>query len=169
MTGTPTSPRRRRGRRAHTPTTPTDRQGPHRVAIYIRRSTDDEHQPFSLDAQRAALTKYVKAQPGWIIVAEYEDDASGATTDRPGLKKAINAAKAGPLRHPSRLPHRPIQPQRRQPPRTRHHSRTSRRRLLLRCWTTARVRTYEAGCAIHGEDGWWRCGSSVGVVGWASW
>ncbi len=37
------------------------------------------------------------------------------------------------------------------------------------CWTTARVRTYEAGCAIHGEDGWWRCGSSVGVVGWASW
>jgi site-specific DNA recombinase len=95
MTGTPTSPRRRRGRRAHTPTTPTERHGPHRVAIYIRRSTDDEHQPFSLDAQRAALTKYVKAQPGWTIVVEYEDDASGATTERPGLKKAINAAKAG--------------------------------------------------------------------------
>ena len=60
---------------------------PRRVAIYMRRSTDDEHQPFSLDAQRAALDKYIGSQPGWTIVAEYEDDASGATTDRPGLRK----------------------------------------------------------------------------------
>jgi site-specific DNA recombinase len=30
-----------------------------------------------------------------MTVAEYEDDASGATTDRPGLKKALQAAKAG--------------------------------------------------------------------------
>src|SRR2546421_1461999 len=98
MTGLPTSPispRRRRGRRAASPTIPTELHGPCRVCIYIRRSTDDEHQPFSLDAQRAALTKYVKSQAGWTIAAEYEDDASGATTERPGLKKALEAAKAG--------------------------------------------------------------------------
>lgn len=89
----PLPPPRRRGRRAHTPTeAPT---GPRRVCVYIRRSTDDEHQPFSLDAQRAALEKYVASQPDWTIVAEYEDDASGATTERPGLKKALRAAKAG--------------------------------------------------------------------------
>ncbi len=61
----------------------------------MRRSTDDEHQPFSLDAQRAALNKYIHAQPGWIVVAEYEDDASGATTARPGLQRALDAANAG--------------------------------------------------------------------------
>ncbi|MFC7276032.1 hypothetical protein ACFQS1_18725 [Paractinoplanes rhizophilus] len=61
----PTAPKRR-GRRAPTPTIPpAGAGGPVRVAIYVRRSTDDEHQPFSLDAQRAALTKYIHAQPGW--------------------------------------------------------------------------------------------------------
>ncbi|RKF23872.1 recombinase family protein [Micromonospora globbae] len=97
MTGkpTPTSPPKRRGRRAPTPTPPDTPAGPCRVCLYVRRSTDDEHQPFSLLAQRAALDKYVKAHPGWVIVCEFEDDASGATTDRPGLKKALDAAKAG--------------------------------------------------------------------------
>src|SRR6266498_1682832 len=95
MAGIPPTPPKRRGRRARTPTTTDWPTGPCRVCIYIRRSTDDEHQPFSLDAQRAALTKFVKSQPGWTIAAEYEDDASGATTERPGLKKALEAAKAG--------------------------------------------------------------------------
>ncbi|MFD2768257.1 recombinase family protein [Micromonospora eburnea] len=96
MPGTPPlAPQKRRGRRAHTPTTTERPSGPCRVCIYIRRSTDDEHQPFSLHAQRAALEKYVASQPGWTIVAEYEDDASGATTERPGLQKALHAAKAG--------------------------------------------------------------------------
>ncbi|MFV2104842.1 recombinase family protein [Micromonospora sp. LOL_024] len=65
------------------------------MCIYIRRSTDDEHQPFSLLAQRTALRRYVDNNPGWVIVCEFEDDASGATTDRPGLNKALDAAKAG--------------------------------------------------------------------------
>ncbi|MBQ0894188.1 recombinase family protein [Micromonospora sp. U56] len=95
MAAPPLAPPRRRGWRAQ-PTTDTERPaGPSRVCIYVRRSTDDEHQPFSLDAQRAALEKYVASQPGWTIVADYEDDASGATTERPGLKKALHAAKAG--------------------------------------------------------------------------
>ena len=81
---------------AHVTTTATKRRrpagtglgaepGPRRVAIYIRRSTDDEHQPYSIEAQTGSLTAYVASQPGWTLVAEYTDDASGATTDRPGL------------------------------------------------------------------------------------
>ncbi|BCB80907.1 hypothetical protein Pflav_073170 [Phytohabitans flavus] len=94
MAGTPTTPPKRRGRPTRT-LKPDPDQGHRRVAIYVRRSTDDEHQPFSLDAQRTALTKYVTAQPNWVIVAEFEDDASGATTNRPGLQKALRAAEAG--------------------------------------------------------------------------
>jgi site-specific DNA recombinase len=72
-----------------------DPVGPRRVAIYLRRSTDDEHQPFSIDAQQTALTNYVASQLGWTLVATYSDDASGATTDRPDLKRALGAARAG--------------------------------------------------------------------------
>src|SRR5262245_59697350 len=67
-----------------------------RVAIYIRRSTDEDHQPFSLEAQETKLRAFVASQPGdWQIVAVYSDDASGATTDRPDLQKALRAARAG--------------------------------------------------------------------------
>ena len=69
--------------------------GPRRIALYTRRSTDDEHQPFSIDAQLAALRNYIKSQPGWTLVAEFTDDASGATTDRPDLHRTLRAAKAG--------------------------------------------------------------------------
>ena len=69
--------------------------GPRRIAIYTRRSTDDEHQPFSIEAQLAALTSYIKSQPGWTLVLKFSDDASGATTDRPDLQRALRAAKAG--------------------------------------------------------------------------
>ena len=70
--------------------------GTRRIGIYVRRSTDDEHQPFSIDAQLTALTSYVSSQPGWVLVGEpYADDASGATTDRPALQRALLAAKAG--------------------------------------------------------------------------
>jgi site-specific DNA recombinase len=31
-----------------------------RVGIYVRRSTDDEHQPYSLEAQDARLTAYIE-------------------------------------------------------------------------------------------------------------
>lgn len=68
---------------------------PRRIAVYVRRSTDDEHQPFSIDAQLAKLGSYIDSQPGWTLAATYSDDASGATTDRPGLKQALNAAHAG--------------------------------------------------------------------------
>ncbi len=66
-----------------------------RVAIYTRRSTDDEHQPYTIEAQTQKLTAYVDSQPGWQITARFTDDASGATLDRPGLTNALTAARAG--------------------------------------------------------------------------
>jgi site-specific DNA recombinase len=69
--------------------------GPRRIAIYTRRSTDDEHQPFSIEAQLKALKNYINSQPDWTLVLEFSDDASGATTDRPDLQRALRAAKAG--------------------------------------------------------------------------
>jgi site-specific DNA recombinase len=89
----PPRPKRKRRRTAHgfgdIPA------GPRRVAIYLRRSTDDEHQPFSISAQDTALGSYVTTQPGWTLVAKFTDDASGATTGRPGLQHALRAARAG--------------------------------------------------------------------------
>jgi site-specific DNA recombinase len=67
-----------------------------RVAIYLRRSTDEENQPYSLEAQETRLRAFTDSQPGeWTIVAVYSDDASGATTDRPDLEKMLRAARAG--------------------------------------------------------------------------
>jgi site-specific DNA recombinase len=65
-----------------------------RVAVYTRRSTDEEHQPFSIEAQDTKLTAYVASQPGWQITERFTDDASGASMDRAGLRKALAAAKA---------------------------------------------------------------------------
>ncbi len=66
-----------------------------RVGIYLRRSTDDEHQPYSIEAQDARLAAYISSQPGWRQAARFADDASGATTARPGLHRALAAARAG--------------------------------------------------------------------------
>ncbi|MFQ6396631.1 recombinase family protein [Nocardia sp. KC 131] len=66
-----------------------------RVGIYVRRSTDDEHQPYSIEAQDARLGSYVDSQPGWHIVMRFADDASGASTEREDLQRAMRAAEAG--------------------------------------------------------------------------
>src|ERR1051326_5375246 len=66
-----------------------------RVGVYVRRSTDEEHQPYSIEAQDTSLTAYVQSQPGWTLVQRFADDASGATTNRPGLQRALKAARAG--------------------------------------------------------------------------
>lgn len=91
----PTQAARGRKRRRPVPGFGGAPAGPRRVAVYLRRSTDDEHQPFSIGAQETALTSYVTTQPGWTLVATYSDDASGATTSRPGLQQALRAARAG--------------------------------------------------------------------------
>ncbi|MGH3564890.1 MAG: recombinase family protein [Pseudonocardia sp.] len=71
-------------------TRPDDAHG-----IYVCRSTDDEHQPYSIDAQDKQLRDYITSQPGWRMVARFHDDASGATTTRPYLQRALSAARAG--------------------------------------------------------------------------
>ena len=66
-----------------------------RVATYTRISTDEERQPFSLGAQAERLEAYARSQDGWRIVRRFTDQASGATVDRPELKRALAEAEAG--------------------------------------------------------------------------
>ncbi|MGH9282082.1 MAG: recombinase family protein, partial [Acidimicrobiales bacterium] len=60
-----------------------------RVAVYLRISTDEEHQPFSLEAQRHRLLAFIPTQPGWTHVTTYEDQVSGAKANRPYLDRAM--------------------------------------------------------------------------------
>jgi site-specific DNA recombinase len=66
-----------------------------RVGVYVRRSTDDEHQPYSIQAQDTRLAAYIGSQPGWRQAARFADDASRASTHRAGLQRALAAARAG--------------------------------------------------------------------------
>ena len=65
-----------------------------RVATYTRISTDEEHQPYSLEAQAERLGAYVKSQDGWELVRHFTDQMSGSKLERPGLQKALIEAKA---------------------------------------------------------------------------
>ncbi len=71
-----------------------DSGGDVRVGVYVRRSTDDEHQPYSIEAQDTRLAAYIGSQPGWRQAARFADDASGASTHRAGLQRALTAARA---------------------------------------------------------------------------
>lgn len=67
-----------------------------RVALYVRISTDEDHQPYSVPAQLARLQAYIDSQPGWILTGPvYQDEKSGATLHRDGLQQALAAARAG--------------------------------------------------------------------------
>ncbi|WP_045875827.1 recombinase family protein [Pseudofrankia sp. DC12] len=66
-----------------------------RVGIYLRRSTDDEHQPYSIEVQDERLRSYVDSQPNWVVALRFADDASGATTQRKDLQRALSAARNG--------------------------------------------------------------------------
>ncbi|MHB8589794.1 MAG: recombinase family protein [Candidatus Dormibacteraceae bacterium] len=69
--------------------------GPIRVATYTRISTDEEHQPFSLDAQADRLDSYVRSQEGWEVVRRFTDQMSGSTVERPQLQRALAEARLG--------------------------------------------------------------------------
>lgn len=68
-----------------------------RVGKYKRRSTDEDHQPFSLDAQDTRLDAYITSQDDWTHdpACDFTDNKSGYTLDRPGLEKALTYARAG--------------------------------------------------------------------------
>jgi site-specific DNA recombinase len=66
-----------------------------RVGVYLRRSTDEEHQPYSLEAQLTRLDPYIASQPGWRKTHTFTDNASAKDTNRPGLQAALATARAG--------------------------------------------------------------------------
>lgn len=47
-----------------------------RVATYTRISTDEEHQPFSLDAEAQRLGSYIQSQDSWQLVHRFTDQMS---------------------------------------------------------------------------------------------
>lgn len=71
-----------------------------RCALYTRQSVTDGKEEFSsLDAQREAGEAFVLSQRarGWVALPERYDDAgiSGATADRPALKRLLADVEAG--------------------------------------------------------------------------
>ncbi len=66
-----------------------------KIATYCRISTDEERQPFSLEAQTDRLGSYIASQDGWRLVRSYVDRVSGKTLERPGLQQALAEARLG--------------------------------------------------------------------------
>ena len=67
---------------------------PQRFVAYYRVSTDRQGRSgLGLDAQRAAVAKYV-AQAGGVVAAEFEEVESGKRADRPQLAAALAACRA---------------------------------------------------------------------------
>jgi site-specific DNA recombinase len=65
-----------------------------RVATYTRISTDEAHQPYSLEAQTERLGAYIKSQDGWELARQFTDQMTGSKLERPGLQRALAEAKA---------------------------------------------------------------------------
>jgi len=60
-----------------------------RVATYIRVSTQEQTEGFSIQAQKERLKSYCDAK-GWTLAAEYIDPGyTGSNLDRPGMKRLI--------------------------------------------------------------------------------
>lgn len=67
-----------------------------RVATYRRASTDEENQPYSLDAQLSKLQAYVTSQDNMEIVCDYEEYASAKDIEgRPRLLQLLEDAALG--------------------------------------------------------------------------
>ncbi|EOO32928.1 hypothetical protein IIU_03453 [Bacillus cereus VD133] len=64
-----------------------------KAAIYIRVSTQDQVENYSIEVQRERLRAYCKAK-GWDIYDEYIDGGySGSNLDRPDIKRLLNDLK----------------------------------------------------------------------------
>ncbi|WP_367115196.1 recombinase family protein [Actinophytocola sp.] len=61
----------------------------------MRRSTDEDNQPYSIEMQDTRNRAYCASQPGWRVVKVYSDNASGGSTDRDNLQKMMRDARAG--------------------------------------------------------------------------
>ncbi len=67
-----------------------------RLAFYIRISTDEDHQKYSLGAQKERLEAFCKAQwdDEWRLHRVYRDTESGMHMHRPGLEEMLHDAEA---------------------------------------------------------------------------
>jgi len=69
-----------------------------RVALYVRVSSEEQIEGYSLDAQQRATTAYCTAH-GWEVVREYRDEGKSAWTDdiakRPAFSQMVRDAEAG--------------------------------------------------------------------------
>lgn len=65
-----------------------------RVGFYTRISTDEDHQKYSLDAQRDRLEAYCISQyEEYKVVKVFRDASSGTNMNRAGLEEMLNAAE----------------------------------------------------------------------------
>ena len=69
---------------------------PKRVALYLRVSLDDGRQ--TIENQRDQLAEFCLSM-GWRVVAEFSDQKSGKSSDRPGLQKMKAAASKREFDH----------------------------------------------------------------------
>ena len=69
---------------------------PKRVALYLRVSLDDGRQ--TIENQRDQLAEFCLSM-GWLVVAEFSDQKSGKSSDRPGLQKMKAAASKREFDH----------------------------------------------------------------------
>jgi site-specific DNA recombinase len=69
-----------------------------RVAVYVRVSTEEQLEGYSLDAQRRAADLYCEGH-GWTVVRTYADEGKSARTDdlqkRPEFRAMLADAEAG--------------------------------------------------------------------------
>ena len=68
------------------------------VALYVRVSTNRQHQQETIAQQIACLLEHVTTQPDWHVAEEhvYRDDGySGAKLNRPGLDRLRDRAAVG--------------------------------------------------------------------------
>jgi DNA invertase Pin-like site-specific DNA recombinase len=74
-----------------------------RCAIYTRKSSEEglEQEFNSLDAQRESCEAFIRSQKheGWLCLSEMYDDGgiSGATMERPALKRLLADIEAGSI------------------------------------------------------------------------
>jgi len=66
-----------------------------RIATYTRISTDEDHQPYSLEAQEKRLGAFVQSQDGWELTRSYTDQMTGSKLERPDLQRALADARLG--------------------------------------------------------------------------
>ena len=75
---------------------PDKRGDPARIAFYTRISTDEDHQKYSLGAQKERLEAFCTSQHGddWRLFKIYRDTESGTHMNRPGLEEMLLDAEA---------------------------------------------------------------------------